>query len=51
MRLIQIATIFLFMLSGYTLSPKEKFSKGYSAHWISAETNKNCTATVWFVYE
>ena len=27
------------------------FPEGYSAHWIEAETNKDCKATVWFRYE
>ncbi|MEM6377163.1 MAG: hypothetical protein AAF705_03060 [Bacteroidota bacterium] len=35
--------------AGETLT--HTFPKGYSAHWMSAEMNKDCTATVWFIYE
>ncbi len=27
------------------------FPEGYSAHWIRAISNKDCTATVWMKYE
>ena len=28
-----------------------EFPEGFSAHWIRAVSEKDCTATVWFVYE
>ncbi|MBJ6366995.1 hypothetical protein [Snuella sedimenti] len=30
---------------------EHKFPDGFSAHWIQLKTNKDCTATAWFVYE
>ena len=30
---------------------EHKFPTGYSAHWIRARADKDCKATVWFVYE
>ena len=28
-----------------------EFEEGFSAHWIRAVADRNCEATVWFIYE
>ena len=35
--------------AGETLA--HQFPLGFSAHWVAAEIDKGCTATVWFTYE